>query len=99
MVAELALDRGIDQRQPNLPRVRGNEVVQKSGQRLLRLGDRRLGRDEHHQRGVLGGFHREAVKAILSRPLRLLSREKEKGLIEIKNSGMPEILIKRSSSI
>ena len=99
MVAELALGRGIDQRQPNLHRVRESGAVRMKGRRLLIQGGRLREHGGRHQRGVLGGLRRGEVKDILPRPLRFLSQERERDLTEIRSSGMLAILIKGSLSI
>ena len=107
MVAELALDLGIDQRQPNLRGVAVSSDRRQRGQRrdhvLENLGDqpsdqprsdsRRLDRDGRRTRG---DRQRGVVRDLSSRPLPIPSREKEEAQKGIKSSVMLAILMGRS---
>ena len=107
MVAELALDLGIDQRQP-----RGRGVVVNSDRRqrgprepvLVNQGDRRNRRTKDGRRLIRvdrrtrEDLQREMARDSPSRPLQILSREREEDPKGIRSLAMLVILMGRSLS-
>ena len=109
MVAELALDLGIDQRQPNLRGVAVSNDRRYRGQRrdhvLMNLGDQLRDRPMHDSRRrdldgrrMRGDRLRGVVRDLSSRPLPIPSREKVEVQKGIKSSTTLEILTIRSLS-